>query len=124
MGPIAFEITMSRGDIEPIEFSIASDGQPIDFTPDNIYFTVKNDPNDRLPLFQKSLGAGTIHPGDEPGSYCFQIDPQDTNPLCFNKQYACDIEVVALSVNIKKTFFGYLTLEEEVTHASNEGAGT
>lgn len=121
---IDFEIDMPRGDIEIFSFTLIDDGQSIAFQPENIFFTVKVDPNDRYPLFQKSLSAGTIYQDETPGTYSFQINPEDTNSLEFGKEYVCDIEVIALALNIKKTFFGLFTLDEEVTHASNEGAGT
>lgn len=121
---ISFEIEMARGDIHPVNFTITDGSDPIDFQLDNLYFTVKKDSNDRMPLFQKSLSAGTIFPGEDPGSYGFLIEPVDTNSLPFDKTYECDIEVVAESFNVKKTYFGLLKLTREVTHASNEGVGS
>ena len=121
---IDFEISMSRGDIEIVSFNVYIDGQPIDFTPDDIFFTVKLNPNDRYPLFQKSLSSETIKTGETPGTYSFKIDPEDTNSLAFNIEYACDIEVIALSEDVKKTFYGILSLDAEVTHASNERSGS
>ena len=118
------EIEMARGDICPVTFTIRDEDAPIDFELDDIYFTVKKLPNDRLPLFQKSLTGGTIQATGNPGEYEFFIQPEDTNSLSFDETYACDIEVVALALNIKKTYYGLLKLTPETTHASNERVGS
>lgn len=115
------EIAMCRGDAETISFTIndVDDGEPIQFVPDNIYFTVKKYADDHDPVIQKTLESGSIqYEGD--GVYRFDISPSDTNDLKIGK-YAFDIEIVADALNIHKTFLGTMTIEREVTHSYNEG---
>lgn len=113
------QITMARGDCEPINFVVRYlSGEPIDFTPDNVYFTVKKTANDRKPLFQKKLSNNTIVE-EELGVFSFAIDPVDTDNLVYGT-YVFDIEIVSENINLKKTFTGRLELTPEVTHYYNE----
>lgn len=113
------QITMARGDCEPISFVVRySSGEPIDFVPDNIYFTVKKTANDRRPLFQKKLSDNTIVQ-EELGTFSFTIEPTDTDNLGYG-DYVFDIEIVSESINVKKTFMGKLELTSEATHYYNE----
>ena len=116
------EISFHRGDIYPVSFTIRDASKnPITFAPDEIYFTLKKNAAEKKMLLQKRLSTGSIIPGDSPGSYRFQFNPEDTDNLAFRQVYDFDIEVVAMGANIKQTFSGKLFLEEETTHACNEG---
>ena len=113
------EIRMARGDITTKSFTIKNkDGTLYSEEPDDIYFTVKSSANDKEYKFQKRLVTGTIESIDT-GKYQFTILPEDTNDLGFST-YDFDIEIVKLP-GLKKTFYGKLILEKEVTHACNEG---
>ena len=114
-------ITMPRGDIRPVRFSIRSpDGGEnntvSDF--DEIYFTVKQNFRMKTFLFQKRLTTNEIAL-QEDGSFKFTIQPQDTDNLMFGTYYF-DIEVVK-EEEIKQTFVGNLILTEEATYSENEG---
>ena len=116
------EISMVRGDLETRTFQIRSpDGQggtePFTETLDDIYLTVKKNPNTRDFKFQKRLSNGTILPlGD--GTYQFTIRPEDTDGIDYG-EYGFDIEIVK-DGEIKKTFTGIFRVTEEYTHAANE----
>ena len=109
---------MTRGDMLTKSFVIrSSDGTPYTETLDNIYLTVKKSANDRDYKFQKRLSDNSIESLGE-GRYQFTIEPEDTDPLQF-EEYAFDIELYKEDV-IKRTFYGKLKLEKEVTHYYNE----
>jgi len=110
---------MARGDIVSRSFTIKNkDGTVFSETPDEIYLTAKTSAYDREYKFQKRLSDGGIV-NVAPGKYQFTIIPEDTNALCFSIYYF-DIEIVKMP-SLKKTFFGQLVIEKEVTHACNEG---
>lgn len=109
-------ITMPRGDIRPVSFTINGSQEGVAF--DNIYFTVKKNHKERDALFQKTLASGTIELMED-GTYQFTIEPEDTDGLNYG-QYVFDIEVVSESAHIKQTFLGTLVLTQEVTFAANE----
>ena len=112
------EITMARGDLEIRQFRVLdSNREPFTDQMDEIYFTVKKNAVYTKCEFQKLLTDGGIVPlGD--GLYQFTINPEDTDSLEFGS-YDFDIELV-INGRLKKTFFGKLNLEREVTHVANE----
>lgn len=111
------QISMPRGDIRPVSFTINSKSQEsLEF--DNIYFTVKKNYKAREILFQKTLSSGSIE-HVESGTYQFTIEPEDTNGLDYG-DYVFDIEVVSTEMHIKQTFIGTFSLTHEVTFSINE----
>ncbi len=111
-------ISMPRGDIRPIQFTVFnSNGEISNIDFDEIYFTVKRSFRDRSALFQKRLSDGTIEKNEN--GYRFVIRPEDTDRLDVDR-YVFDIELV-LDDDIKQTTVGELILTDEVTFASNEG---
>lgn len=109
-------ITMPRGDIRTISFSVYSGNDVSTEAFDDIYFTVKRNENDRYPIIQKRLSREEIvHQGN---SYFITIMPEDTDYLEFGS-YLFDIEIVKMP-KIKQTFLGVLTLTKEVTDVRNE----
>ena len=112
------EITMHRGDVQPVSFTARyEDGAPI--TPvDRAHFTVKRDFSSSVPLFQKKLSDGTIIELAE-GEYGFYIEASDTDNLEYG-DYVCDIQIASDLKHIKKTLTGTLTVTEEATFAGNE----
>lgn len=109
------QITMPRGDIHSISFSVTSgESTYTDF--DEIYFTVKESFTNKKILFQKKLSDGGIISTNT--EYRFRIEPEDTNNLDYG-DYVFDIELVQGNI-IKQTSVGKLTITEEVTFASNE----
>ncbi len=110
-------ISMPRGDIRPIRFTVRDENGIIDeLELTEVYFTVKNKFKDETYLFQKRLSDGDIERLDH-NDYQFQINPEDTDDLKFGN-YVFDIELVG--EGIKQTFIGTFTLTEEATYASNE----
>lgn len=111
------KITMPRGDIRRVEFSVVdSTDQIFDKDFDEIYMTVKKSYNETDSLFQKKLSDGSIQ--KEGDSYYFTIKSEDTADLKYG-QYVFDIELVRGDV-LKQTFLGSIKLTEEATHAANE----
>ena len=110
-----FKITMPRGDMRSVSFSVAMEGSPtVDF--DEIYFTVKKNTKTDDIIFQKKLSDNTIILDNN--KFIFTIEPEDTDGQKYGT-YACDIELVKTGA-IKQTSIGELILTEEVTFASNE----
>jgi hypothetical protein len=110
-------ITMPRGDIRNIKFSVTSSATFVtDLT--EIYFTVKRNYRNDKYEFQKTLSSGDIYL-DSDNFYHFKINPEDTNNLDYGI-YNFDIEILRDNV-IKQTTVGELRITKEVTFASNEG---
>lgn len=115
-------ISMPRGDIHYVEFTVTADEEFSDINYDEIYFTVKKKYTDKEYLFQKKLSTGGITKIDD-GKYRIKINPQDTNNLAVNKSgewYDCDIQVQYSDI-IKSTTVGEFVLTKEVTDSGNEG---
>lgn len=86
---------------------------------DEVYFTVKESPYDKMPVLQKKMSdGGIINDGD--GHYTLHILPDDTNHMSF-RDYDFDLEFVKGDNEYKKSFVGRLTLTKEITHKSDEG---
>lgn len=112
------DITLPRGDIKHIKFSVTNrDGtKVVDF--DEIYFTVKKDFKQIDYLIQKRLSQNTIKKGEDDYFY-FTIEPSDTDNLKYGS-YVFDIELVKDN-SIKQTTVGMLIVTNEVTFINNEG---
>ena len=111
-------ISMPRGDLRQIKFSINDSSGIVKTDFDEIYITFKKSYIHDEALFQKKLTTGDIEK-DEQGYYHFAINPEDTNNLNYGK-YVFDIEVYLESL-IKQTTVGTLELTNEVTFVGNEG---
>ena len=115
-------ISMPRGDIHYVDFSVSTDDEFSGIDYDEIFFTVKRKYTDREFLFQKRLSTGGITKVDD-NLYRIKINPEDTNNLQINKSgewYDFDIEVKYQDI-IKDTYPGEFVLTKEVTHSYNEG---
>jgi len=110
------QISMPRGDLRPISFTIDNNGEPYTDL-DEIYFTVKKSYANNRFLIQKKLGDGSIVLQSD-DSFEFRIEPEDTDSLDYG-QYVFDIELVK-DGTIKQTFVGDFILTNEVTFAENE----
>ena len=115
-------ISMPRGDIHYVDFTVSSEEEfsNLDYT--EIYFTVKKKYSDPEFLFQKRLSTGGITKIDA-GTYRIKINPEDTDNLAINKSgewYDFDIQVQYENI-IKSTSVGEFVLTKEVTHSNNEG---
>ena len=112
------EITLPRGDIKNINFSVnRKDGsKETDF--DEIYFTVKKDFNQNEYLIQKRLSQSDITLGAD-NYYHFTLRSNDTDSLRYGN-YVFDIELIKGDI-IKQTSVGMLNITSEVTFSNNEG---
>ena len=120
MDDAKFSISMPRGDIKKVRFTVlTNDSQIVETDFDDIYFTVKKHFLDPNFLFQKRLSNGDIIKLDN-SDYQFTIEPNDTDNLKFDT-YDCDIEIVSLADELKQTFTGVFEVTSEATHARNEG---
>lgn len=110
-------LEFTRGDSFEKGFLLKRGDMPVltDFI--DVYFTVKKHHSDHDFIFQKRMSNGGII-NDEDGHYTLYIDPEDTNNMGFG-EYDCDIEFRG-NDNYKRTFYGKLKLNREVTHYYNE----
>ena len=114
-------ITMPRGDIRNVQFTIRDMNGNIvttDFT--EIYITCKKRCTDKVVCFQKTLSDQTIEKVED-GVYRMTIEPDDTNYLEFGN-YVFDIQLDYEDM-IKQTTVGILTLTDEVTNVEDEYHG-
>ena len=83
-------IEMTKGDTLSFGIKIANIGQEID----SAFFTVKNNFDDSIPIFQKALGNGIEfdHINGEDYYYTVRIAPSDTENL-EPKNYIYDLEI-------------------------------
>lgn len=111
-------IIMPRGDLRNVKFCVhGGDTLVTDFT--EIFFTVKQTTRANNVIFQKRLSTGDITLGDD-NYYHLSIAPEDTNELDYGS-YKFDVEILR-NDEIKQTTVGVLTITDEVTFATNEGA--
>lgn len=110
------KIQFRRGDSHEQGFLLTVQQQPDLTEYDEIYFTVKKQAHESLPLLQKRLTDGGIV-SDGAGHYTIFFVPGDTDGLMFGV-YDFDIELK--KENFKKTFVGQFVMDKEVTHIINE----
>lgn len=118
---IETEFNFVRGTTYSRNFNISGFEETID----NIYFTVKESENDRLPVITKRLmhGITLISNDEDVKSYNLLIDADDTEKLKVNKPYYFDVKVISIvnKKTIKKVIIrGTMTLTASVTRAFNE----
>jgi len=114
-------ISMPRGDIHYVDFTVTLDEEFSDIDFDEIYFTVKKKWSDPDYLFQKTLSNGGITKIDN-GVYRIIIVSDDTEGLPVNKSgewYDFDIKVVYQDI-IKSTGIGQFVITPTVTSRRNE----
>lgn len=111
------KITMPRGDIRNIKFTISDSTGIIDTPFDEVYFTCKRGWTQQNYIFQKKLSDGTIV-FDTQGYYHLVIESIDTSGLTYG-EYVFDIQVVN-GTSLKQTSVGTLKITEEVTFLNNE----
>ena len=118
MEPKEFDFEFPRGDNCPLTFVLTDDEKnAIDnMTDTNIYFTVKNSPNESNVLFQKTYNGGTIT--KDGNKYSLMIAPTDTDSLDYGTYW---FDVCLVGTDFKTTIIiGRMTLTNEVTFATNE----
>lgn len=110
-------ITLPRGDIKHISFTVKDKNGESKTDFDEIYFTVKRDFMQTEYLLQKKLSDSSITLEDT--AYRFTLESNDTDSFRYGS-YVFDIELVKGNV-IKQTTVGILTITNEVTFKNNEG---
>ena len=113
----SLEISMPRGDLRQIAFTVSVENADTVGDFDDIFMTVKRTYEHTQSIFQKRLSDGSIEKTGD-ADYQFTILPEDTNKLQYGK-YVFDIEFVRED-EIKQTFVGDLIITPEVTFAGNE----
>ena len=112
------QITMRRGDIKWIRFSVRmSDGSPPPIDLSDIRFTVKPGVLNRRFVFQKTVEGGQIVKLAT-GDYQFKIDPKDTKHLAFGL-YKFDFQIYCGGA-LKESFVGDLYLNKEVSYPDGD----
>lgn len=111
------KLSMPRGDIRNIKFTISDTSGVIMEPFDEVYFTCKRGFTQQNFIFQKKLSDDTIV-FDNEGYYHLVIESADTSDLTYG-EYVFDIEVVD-GTSLKQTTVGQLKITEEATFLSNE----
>ena len=117
MEPKEFDFEFPRGDTCPLSFDITdNEGNPLDLTSTEIYFTLKNNYNTSTALLQKKKSTGGITVDENKCSLVLTHD--DTAEMSYGK-YVYDIQIKS-STYVKTLALGQITLTNESTHKANE----
>ena len=117
MEPKEFDFEFPRGDTCPVSFDIVdSEGNELDLSTSEIYFTMKKNYNTQDAILQKRKSLGGITVNGKTGSLVLTHD--DTAELSYGK-YVYDIQIKS-STYVKTLAIGQITLTNESTHKSNE----
>ena len=112
-----FDFEFPRGDTCPISFDITdSEGNELDLSTSEIYFTMKNNYNTANYIVQKKKSLGGITVNGKQGSLVLTHD--DTAELNYGK-YVYDIQIKS-GTYVKTLAIGQITLTNESTFKSNE----
>ena len=110
-----YKIEFPRGDTYEKGFILKRGDTQITDQPDEVYFTVKNNYEEKNSLIQKTITNGGIVFNN--GHYTLKINPDDTDGRKYG-DYVFDFEFIFSGA--KTTFCGKLKLTNEVTFAGNE----
>lgn len=112
-----FDIEFPRGDTCPISFDITdANGNTLDFTGSEIYFTMKKNYTVQTYILQKKYSDGDIEIDGSKGKIVLEHD--DTAELNYGS-YVYDIQVKSGSY-VKTLCLGTITLTNESTWKTNE----
>lgn len=112
-----FDFEFPRGDTCPISFDITDkDGNQLDLTNAEVYFTVKKNYNTSIYILQKKKSTGDITFNGTTGS--LTLTHNDTAELSYGK-YVYDIQIKSGSY-VKTLALGEITLTNESTWKTNE----
>ena len=108
---------MTRGDTKVFQLKRKNLDGVITELPDKMYFTFKDNFNQKDFHFQKTLEKGIIY--DNTSNYYYiTIEPEDSNSLQYGT-YVFDIEIID-GKKVTTLVKAYLIIEEEVTFSINE----
>lgn len=117
MEPKEFNFEFPRGDTCPVSFELAdSQGNELDFTNAELYFTLKKNYNTTNYILQKKKSAGDITVNGKKGSLVLEHD--DTATMNYGN-YVYDIQVKSGDY-VKTLVLGTITLTNESTFKVNE----
>lgn len=112
-----FDFEFPRGDTCPVSFDLTdSEGNALDLTTAEIYFTVKKNYNVSQYILQKKLSTGDITISGTKGTLL--LEHNDTAELSYGS-YVYDIQFKDGSY-VKTLVLGTITLTNESTHKVNE----
>lgn len=113
-----YDIEIPKMDYRIIEISIKENGKLIKLEEsDNIYFTVKKDPNDETPLLQKELNNGITY-NESTKKYEIEITSNDTKEMIMgdiNGMYGYDITIYYEGNKPKQKVIGSLKIGDKYT---------
>lgn len=113
-----YDIEIPKMDYQIIEVSIKEDGQLIELgATDEIYFTVKKNPNDTTPILQKTLEDGITY-NEDTGKYEIEIQSDDTKDMVMgeiNGIYGYDITIYYGGTKPKQKVIGSLKISNKYT---------
>ena len=115
------EIDIVRGDNRTFKFQRKTEeGAVITGTPNEMYITFKSSDLLQDYVIQKVYSKGDITYNSSNNYWTFELIPEDTNNLTYG-DYVFDIEIITEEDKVKTICEGILTINAEVTFASNEG---
>ena len=117
MEPKEFDFNFPRGDTCPYYFNLTdNDGNPIDLSDSELYFTVKKSSKARDYVFQKRLSRGEIV---QDGITIKMVIAHDETANLPYGNYFYDIQLKSGDY-VKTIYKGTMTLDEEATWINNE----
>ena len=112
-----FDFEFPRGDTCPVSFDITdSNGQPLDLSSSEIYFTLKKNYNTSSYVLQKKKSTGDIEVNEN--KCALVLSHTDTAELNYGN-YVYDIQLKSGDY-VKTLALGQITLTNESTWKSNE----
>lgn len=117
MEPKEFDFEFPRGDTCPVSFNITdSNGNSLDISSSEIYFTIKNNYNTSEYVLQKKKSANKITVN---GNKCSLVLTHDDTANLKYGNYVYDIQIKSGDY-VKTLCLGTITLTNESTWKANE----
>ena len=115
------EIDIVRGDNRTFKFQRKTEqGQVITDEPNEMYITFKTNDVINDYVIQKVYSKNEIIYNSSTHYWSFELTPEDTNNLSYGI-YMFDVEIITDENKVKTICEGILTINSEITFASNEG---
>ena len=115
------EIDIVRGDNRTFKFQRKTEqGQVITDEPNEMYITFKTNDVINDYVIQKVYSKNEITYNSSTHYWSFELTPKDTNNLSYGI-YMFDVEIITDENKVKTICEGILTINSEITFASNEG---
>ncbi len=112
-----FDFEFPRGDTMPVSFELTdSNGNELDFSSAEVYFTLKKNYNTQTAILQKKYSLGEIEIEGKNGNLV--LEHNDTAELSYGK-YVYDIQIKSGDY-VKTLVIGQIELTKESTWKVNE----